>query len=112
MFAIQDEIAGAIAEKLRIELVHRGAEQAPRPGPRNLEAYELFLKGRALQIRRGASLLESRECFERAVELDPDLAEAHALSGRHVPPDLPLRHSTGDGDDAQGPRRGAARPGA
>jgi serine/threonine-protein kinase len=79
VFAIQDEIAGAIADKLRIELIHRGAEQAPRPGPRNLEAYELFLKGRALQIRRGASLLESRACFERAVELDPDLAEAHAL---------------------------------
>ena len=79
VFAIQDEIAGAIADKLRIELVHKASEHAVRPGPKNLEAYELLLKGRVLHTRRGGSLLESRECFERAVALDPDLAEAHAL---------------------------------
>jgi serine/threonine-protein kinase len=79
IFAIQDEIAGAIADKLRVELVRRPGERGARPGPRNLEAYELFLKGRVLHTRRGGALFESQACFEKAVELDPDMADAHAL---------------------------------
>ena len=43
--------------------------------------YELFLKGRVLHTRRGGSLLEALRCFERAVGVDPDLADAHAFLG-------------------------------
>lgn len=32
-----------------------------------------------LHTRRGGSLLEALTCFRRAVDLDPDLADAHAL---------------------------------
>jgi serine/threonine protein kinase/tetratricopeptide (TPR) repeat protein len=79
VFAIQDEIAGAIAAKLKVELVRRRSERALRAGPRNMEAYQLFLKGRVLHTRRGGSLMESRKCFEQAIALDPDMADAHAL---------------------------------
>jgi serine/threonine-protein kinase len=78
VFAIQDEIAGAIAAKLRIGLAGHHAGAPARSGPKNLEAYELFMKGRVLQTRRGASIMDSVACFERAVELDPDLVEAQA----------------------------------
>lgn len=81
VFAIQDDIASAIAAKLQIALAGLGSNRPPRTGPGNLEAYELLLKGRVLQTRRGRSILESLECFERAVVLDPGLAEAHALLG-------------------------------
>jgi len=80
VFAIQDEIAGAIAVKLRVALLP-SASHKTRLAPGNFGAYELLLKGRALQLRRGPVLLESLACFERAVELEPGLAEAHALLG-------------------------------
>jgi len=81
IFAVQDEIAAAIADRLKIALVERRAGPLVRPSTRNLEAYELYLKGRAALYRRGLSLLEGRQLFERALELDPDYASA--LSGLH-----------------------------
>jgi TolB-like protein len=47
----------------------------------NMEAYELLLKGRAFVTRRGRALLDAIPLFERAIALDPSLAEAHALLG-------------------------------
>jgi serine/threonine-protein kinase len=52
-----------------------------RAGPANLEAYELLLRGRVLLAQRGRSLMAAVACFERALTLDPALAEAHALFG-------------------------------
>ena len=45
------------------------------------EAFELVAKGRALTAQRGGSLLAARECFERAILLSPDNADAHAAPG-------------------------------
>jgi tetratricopeptide (TPR) repeat protein len=44
----------------------------------NVEAYQLYLKGRQLALRRGISLPPALELFRRAVELDPDYALAWA----------------------------------
>ena len=79
IFDVQDEIARAIAERLRVTLSGTGRLVQPRTP--NLEAYELLLKGRVLHTRRGRAIVEALACFERAIELDPDLAEAHALKG-------------------------------
>ena len=81
VFAMQDEIAGAIATKLELQLAGPAAEPASRPAPGNLEAYELLLKGRVLLGRRGRAIVEATRCLERAVALDAGLAEAHALIG-------------------------------
>src|SRR5687768_11868502 len=53
IFAIQDEIATAIASRLAVTL--RGGENASlvRPSTSNLEAYELYLKARSLLKERG-----------------------------------------------------------
>ncbi|HKP30436.1 MAG TPA: protein kinase, partial [Gemmatimonadales bacterium] len=80
VFAVQDELAGAIATRLAGSL----GGSIPRPAraaPRNLQAYELLLKGRALLARRGRAMFDALACFEQAVALDPELAEAHALNG-------------------------------
>ncbi len=75
VFEVQDEIARAIAGKLSVSIRAGGPA---RRGTQNLEAYELFLKGRVLQLRRGRYLVDAIELFERAVALDPGYAEALA----------------------------------
>ncbi len=77
VFAMQDELASAIAAKLQVSMSGQLSGK-PRPAIKNTEAYELLLKGRVLLNRRGRALLESRVCLERAVALEPDNAEALA----------------------------------
>jgi TolB-like protein/cytochrome c-type biogenesis protein CcmH/NrfG len=81
IFDVQDEIARAIAERLRVTLAGGAGDRLVPKVTGNLEAYDLLLKGRVLQTRRGRALLDAQACFQRAVALDPDLAEAHALLG-------------------------------
>ena len=81
VFALQDEIATTIAAKLEVSLRGAGMGRDTRAGPRNIEAYELLLRGRVLLAQRGPSIRGAADCFERALSLDPQLAEAHALLG-------------------------------
>jgi serine/threonine-protein kinase len=80
VFAVQDEIAAAIAEKLRVTFV-APAHPAGKATTAEVEAFELVAKGRALMAMRGPSLLEARVCLERAIELDPQNADAYAVLG-------------------------------
>lgn len=83
IFALQDEIANTIGDKLELSLRDATVTRDSRAGggPRNVEAYELLLRGRVLLAQRGPSIIRAAECFERALTLDPELAEAHALLG-------------------------------
>jgi serine/threonine-protein kinase len=81
IFAIQDEIASAIAAKLDVTLGGRVAEQLVKPPTDNVDAYDAYLKGRALMKKRGASLALAVEAFERAIAIDSRFAEAHAFLG-------------------------------
>lgn len=88
VFDIQDEISRSIADRLKITLQGNDSEPLVRTGTKNLEAYQLYLKGRALLYRRGGAIPRALECFERAVSLDPDyalawagLADAHTTLG-------------------------------
>jgi serine/threonine protein kinase len=78
VFEIQDEIARAIADKLKLTLSSDRREPLMRAGTSNLEAYQLYLKGRILLYRRGLGISRSVDCFEKAVELDPQYAQAWA----------------------------------
>ena len=78
VFAVQDEIASAIATRLRGAMRAEIDRTRVRGGTKNLEAYELLLKGRALQTKRGRFLPEAARCFERAIALDPQCGEAYA----------------------------------
>ncbi|HRP34897.1 MAG TPA: hypothetical protein PLI48_03350 [Gammaproteobacteria bacterium] len=76
IFAIQDEIADAIANALQLTLVGRVA------GAGNLDAYQLYLQARPLIYTRNAqNLREARRLIDRALELDPDYPPALAASG-------------------------------
>ena len=81
IFAVQDEIARAIAARLEVTLGSAGSAPMVQTATENLEAYELYLKGRALLNQRGGALLEARDCFQQAVELDARYAPAWAGLG-------------------------------
>jgi eukaryotic-like serine/threonine-protein kinase len=77
VFAVQDEIAAAIAVKLKTTFQENAGGRAQR-STGNIEAYEAYLKGRALVFRRGAAVREGVAMMRRALELDPEYALAWA----------------------------------
>ena len=78
VFAVQDEIARAIATRLKATLqAGRGATVAERT-TRSIAAYQAYLKGRALLYRRGIYIREGLAQMQRALELDPESALAWA----------------------------------
>ncbi len=77
VFAIQDEIARAIVDALKLKLV--GEEPLVVPTTTNLEAYTLYLRGRFLCAKfTNADLRRSIEMFEEALAKDARYARAHA----------------------------------
>lgn len=85
VFAIQSEIAGAIADSLRVPL---GLSQEELVLPaHDMAAYDLYLNARAAMRGRGAGVGEAVRLFQAAVARDSmwapawaGLAEAHALN--------------------------------
>jgi len=78
IFAIQDEIALFITEKLKVTLFENDYAVVSKSRTKNTEAYELYLKGRFYLNRRGNSIMTARENFKKAISLDPDFALAYA----------------------------------
>lgn len=78
VFEIQDEIARNMAQRLRVSIGGKQEERLVRAATNNLEAYQLYLKGRAMLYQRGAAMLRAVKCFQQAVTLDPDYAIAWA----------------------------------
>ena len=79
VFAIQDEIAGAVAKRLSEHVRRSGA--SPRPVTRSSElgAYETYLKGRQLIAEFAADgVVRAAACFEESIAADPDFAAARA----------------------------------
>ena len=79
VFAVQDEIARKIVEALTLTL--RAGEEAalakPHQATENLEAYQLYLRGRALWQRRGGdNINKAIPLLEQATVLDPGFARA------------------------------------
>ncbi len=80
IFAIQDEIAGAIAQELKVKLDAAPAQgEAPVADTTDLPAYELYLKAIALWAARGdKNLHQALVLFEAATKRDPKYAKAWA----------------------------------
>jgi adenylate cyclase len=76
VFTLQEEIAQAVADALAESL---GVRQVRvQPATADLEAYELYLRGRQLFAQRGSALPGARRLLTEAVERDPDFARAWA----------------------------------
>lgn len=76
LLALEDEIAEAVATRLRVELTGSAREQ-PRP-PVDAEAHDAFLEGRYHFARSTPqALARAQECYERAIARDPGFARAY-----------------------------------
>jgi serine/threonine protein kinase/Flp pilus assembly protein TadD len=79
VFEVQDEIARKIAEALRITLSPQELEALADKPTENLQAYDLYLRGKRYARRLTRQDVEfALQMFENAVSLDPSFALAYA----------------------------------
>ncbi len=97
IFAVQEEIARAVAESLKVTLLGSQDRPAQRGAPSNAEAHNAYLQGHFHFQRR--NLEDYRKAvgyFDQAIQLDPDYALAYTerseawsfigdLTGQHEP---------------------------
>ena len=76
VFAVEDEIARAIATKLRVQLTGGAGQPLVIDSTNNPQAHELYLRGLALLAARGPGLREASDLFQQAVKLDANYAQA------------------------------------
>ena len=80
IFAVQDEIASAVAIALKVKLLGEKIDHGIVGGTNNTEAYQAYLHGVHYQNRGSdkPALESARNSFEEAIELDPGYAKAYA----------------------------------
>ena len=92
IFAVQEQIARAIAGALEVRLSRSGAAPRARRVP-DLQAYDLYLRGLYLRNSLSADgLRQAIRFFDRAIELEPDFALAYAAKASVVAPQIYFRH--------------------
>jgi TolB-like protein len=85
IFVIQTEIAGSIAEALKMSLLGAGQAAPVAQKVASLPAYDLFLQARRLiQGRTRSGLEAARGLLDEALILDPDYAPALAAKAQAV----------------------------
>jgi serine/threonine-protein kinase len=95
IFAVQEEIARAVAESLKVTLL--GSDSVQRSAPKDVEAHNAYLQGHFhFQRRNLEDYRKAVSYFDEAIRLDPDYALAYAerseaftfigdLTGQHEP---------------------------
>jgi len=79
VFAVQDEIARKIAEALRVQLSPQERQELAAKPTENLQAYDLYLRGRSYARRLTRQDMEfALQMFENAVAQDAGFALAYA----------------------------------
>jgi TolB-like protein len=80
IFALQDEVTRTIAATLGVTLQDVALQRSLKKSAIELDAYDCLLRARRYTWVLSAEMhAEARELLERAVELDPLSADAHAL---------------------------------
>jgi TolB-like protein/Tfp pilus assembly protein PilF len=77
IYEVQDDIAAKISKKLKVTFT----DVEKRVAPINMEAYEQLLKGRFYVDKYISYFDKALACFTRAIEIDPNYAEAYAELG-------------------------------
>jgi adenylate cyclase len=86
VFAVQEEIAHAIAVALEVRVTRRGKGERVQRAP-SLAAYDLYLRALFLRSRLSADALQqATELLDRSIELEPEFAEAYAAKASVIAP--------------------------
>jgi adenylate cyclase len=104
IFAVQDELTRSIVAALALNLSPEFDRRVGALGTSNIEAYDLFLKGRELAWKMSKPAnAEALELLERAIAIDPGFTRAYAVLA-HV---YVLQHMNGWSADAAADERRA-----
>lgn len=85
IFTVQADVAQAIASAMKVVLTPAQAQALATGSTSNLEAYEAFVQGKLLAVLDHAThdrIEAALRQFDRAIELDPDFADAYARKTR------------------------------
>jgi serine/threonine protein kinase/Flp pilus assembly protein TadD len=78
VFAIQDEISESIVQALRVKINPEEELIRKKAPTRSMEAYQLYLQGRAMSHLAADRIDSAVELFSEAIKLDPNYALAYA----------------------------------
>jgi serine/threonine-protein kinase len=79
IFAVQEEIARAVAESLKVTLLGSNDRSAERAAPNSVEAHNAYLQGHFHLVRRNVEdFRKAIGYYDQAIELDPEYALAYA----------------------------------
>jgi serine/threonine protein kinase/tetratricopeptide (TPR) repeat protein len=79
LFAIQEELAHAIADQLRLQLSGEDRQELGRRPTENRDAYRFYVLGRReAEERTEAGLWKSIDHYRQAIQKDPNYALAHS----------------------------------
>jgi TolB-like protein len=79
IFAVQEEIAKAVAESLKVTLLGSDDRSAQKDAPNSVEAHNAYLQGHFhFQRRNLEDFRKAVSYFDEAIRLDPDYALAYA----------------------------------
>jgi adenylate cyclase len=81
LFELQDELSARVVATITPQVQEAELRRVLRKRPESMDAYEYMLRGVDLLYRfDGDRFAEARPMFQRAMELDPTYATAHALA--------------------------------
>jgi len=110
IFDVQDDIARSIVDRLKVAFGAGDSERIVKITTNSVEAYQHYLKGRAMLYRRGRWVAPALESFTKAVERRVHGAVLRRRQ-RSVRDDAPSARGGDARDDHRcGVRRGAQRP--
>jgi TolB-like protein/Flp pilus assembly protein TadD len=79
IFAVQEEIARAVAESLKVTLLGGDGRSVQGSAPSNVEAHNAYLEGHFYLVRRNVEdFRKAIGYYDQAIELDPEYALAYA----------------------------------
>jgi serine/threonine-protein kinase len=79
IFTVQEEIARAVAESLKVTLLRADGRSVRGSAPSNVEAYNVYLQGHFYFLRRNVEdFRKAIGYYDQAIQLDPDYALAYA----------------------------------
>src|SRR5690606_9177579 len=80
IFALQQEIATNISEEIKAIITPEEERRIRKTPTRNLEAYDMFLKGNDLMHGKHVDMAAAIPYFKKAIELDNEFALAYAVA--------------------------------